>query len=256
MYTIKIKDEGREHMKNCAAFFDIDGTISREGLISEMFKKMIKYELIDDSKWFSEVKPAYTSWDKRVGDYDTYLQKMVDIYTDTVQETTPFHIEYIAKKVIEQKGERVYTYSRERIKWHKEMGHKVIAISGSPIELVREVANKYEMDDFRGTVYEIGENGRYNGSIIPMWDSKSKQKALHRLAEIHNVDLSQSYAYGDTSGDFSMLRLVGKPHAINPTRELLSRIKEDAELRSKIKIIVERKDVTYQLDVDNVLLVE
>ena len=24
-------------MKNCAAFFDIDGTISREGLISEMF---------------------------------------------------------------------------------------------------------------------------------------------------------------------------------------------------------------------------
>lgn len=173
-----------------------------------------------------------------------------------MQETTPFHIEYIAKRVIEQKGERVYTYSRERIKWHKEMGHKVIAISGSPIELVREVANKYGMDDFRGTVYETGENGRYNGSIIPMWDSQSKQKALHQLAEIHNVDLSLSYAYGDTSGDFSMLRLVGKPHAINPTRELLSRIKEDAELRSKIKIIVERKDVTYQLDVDNVLLVE
>lgn len=42
-------------MKNCAAFFDIDGTISREGLISEMFKKMIKYELINSRKWDNEV---------------------------------------------------------------------------------------------------------------------------------------------------------------------------------------------------------
>ena len=110
-------------MKKCAAFFDIDGTISREGLIREMFKKMIKYELIDDSKWYSEVKPAFTKWDKRLGGYDLYLQKMVDIYTETVKNTDSYHIAYIARKVIEQKGERVYTYSRERIKWHKEKGH-------------------------------------------------------------------------------------------------------------------------------------
>lgn len=32
-------------MKKTAAFFDIDGTISREGLIGEMFRKMITYEL-------------------------------------------------------------------------------------------------------------------------------------------------------------------------------------------------------------------
>ena len=30
-------------MKNVAAFFDIDGTIYREGLITEVFKKIIKY---------------------------------------------------------------------------------------------------------------------------------------------------------------------------------------------------------------------
>ena len=158
-------------MKNRAAFFDIDGTISREGMISEMFKKMIKYELIDNSKWYSEVEPAFTKWDKRMGDYDTYLQKMVDIYTETIKNTDSFHIAYIARKVIEQKGERVYTYSRERIKWHKAQGHIVIAISGSPIELVREMSKKYEMDDYRGTVYEIGSNGIYNGEITPMWDS-------------------------------------------------------------------------------------
>lgn len=236
-------------MKKVAAFFDIDGTISREGLISEMFKKMIKYELIDNSKWYNEVEPAFTRWDKRVGDYDIYLQKMVDIYTETVKNTNAFHIAYIAKKVIEQKGERVYTYSRERIKWHKEQGHVVIAISGSPIELVSEVSKMYGMDDYRGTIYQVGSNGIYNGEIIPMWDSQSKRKAVFEMAEKHDIDLSQSYAYGDTNGDYSMLQLVGNPFAINPTRELLSHIRNDDQLKEKFTVIVERKDVTYQMNI-------
>ncbi|MBR0596814.1 HAD-IB family hydrolase [Sinanaerobacter chloroacetimidivorans] len=242
-------------MKKSAAFFDIDGTISREGLISEMFKKMIKYELIADSKWYSDVKPAYTKWDKRQGDYDLYLQKMVDIYSETVKDTEAFHICYIAKKVIEQKGERVYTYSRERIKWHKDQGHLVMAISGSPVELVREMSNKYGMDYYKGTIYEIGDNGKYNGSIIPMWDSESKRKALLEMADDHDIDLTRSYAYGDTSGDFSMLKSVGFPYAINPTKELIALIKADQELLEKVVIIVERKDVTYRLDLNTLDLI-
>jgi len=237
-------------MGRIAAFFDIDGTISREGLISEMFKKMIKYDLIDNSRWYREVEPAFLQWNKRLGDYDLYLQKMVDIYSETVRFTNPFHISYIAKKVIEQKGERVYTYSRERIKWHKDQGHIVIAISGSPVELVREMSVMYGMDDYRGTVYEIGNDGAYSGKIIPMWDSASKEKAVAEMAEKHAVDLTASFAYGDTAGDFSMLKLVGHPFAVNPTRELITRILEDGHLKDTATVIVERKDVTYELNVD------
>lgn len=247
--------EGVLRLKKTAAFFDIDGTISREGLISEMFKKMIKYELIDNSKWYNEVEPAFTRWDKRVGDYDDYLQKMVDIYTETVKNTNSFHIAYIAKKVIEQKGERVYTYSRERIRWHKSQGHVVIAISGSPIELVREMSGKYGMDDYRGTVYQIGGDGRYTGKITPMWDSESKRKAVLSMAEEYDLDLSQCYAYGDTNGDFSMMKLVGRPFAINPTRELLKHLLQDQVLREKVLVIVERKDVTYRMNVNTLDLI-
>lgn len=237
-------------MERIAAFFDIDGTISREGLISEMFKKMIKYELIENSRWYREVEPAFLQWNKRLGDYDLYLQKMVDIYSETVRFTNPFHISYIAKKVIEQKGERVYTYSRERIKWHKDQGHIVIAISGSPVELVREMSVMYGMDDYRGTVYEVGNNGVYSGKIIPMWDSASKEKAVAEMADKHAINLEASFAYGDTAGDFSMLRLVGHPFAVNPTRELITRILGDDHLKDATTVIVERKDVTYELNVD------
>lgn len=242
-------------MKNIAAFFDIDGTIYREGLITEVFKKMIKYELIDASKWHSDVRPAFLSWDKRQGDYDTYLLKMVDVYTDAVKGTTPYHMSYIAGKVIEQKGDRVYTFSRQRIKEHKEKGHKVIAISGSPIELVKEMSNKYDMDDYRGTIYKVNEQGTYSGEIIPMWDAVSKRKSILEMVDKYDIDLAKSYAYGDTAGDLTMLKMVGHPFAINPTKELLSEILEDKELKAKITIIVERKDVTYRMSLEHLDLI-
>lgn len=242
-------------MGKIAAFFDIDGTIYREGLITEVFKKIVRYELVEGEKWYNEVKPAFSKWDRRQGDYDTYLLKMIDVYIEATKGLSKEHIEHIARNVINQKGDRVYTFSRDKIKWHKEQGHIVIAISGSPIELVREMASKYEMDDFRGTIYKTDEHEKYTGEIIPMWDSVSKEKAINELKEKYDIDLSRSYAYGDTSGDLTMFKSVGNPYAINPTKELISKIIEDEYVKEKINVIVERKDVIYKLDINNLELV-
>lgn len=242
-------------MAKIAAFFDIDGTIYREGLITEVFKKIIKYELIEEDVWHNEVKPVYLKWDRREGDYDEYLLKMVDVYKQAILGVSKEHIDHVAQKVINQKGDRIYTFTRERMKWHKEQGHIVIAISGSPIELVRKMAMKYKMDDFRGTIYETDESGRYNGQVIPMWDAVSKQKALRELVEKYDIDLSQSYAYGDTTGDLTMFHAVGTPFAINPTKELITKLMEDETLKEKINVIVERKDVKYKLDMNHIELI-
>lgn len=237
-------------MKKTAAFFDIDGTLYREGLITEVFKKIIKYELVDEVKWYNEVKPAYIEWDNRTGDYDTYLLKMIDIYKEAIIGIKNDHIKYIAKKVIEQKGDRVYTFTRDRIKHHKKQGHLIIAVSGSPSELVREMALKYDMDDYNGTIYKVNEKSEYNGEIVPMWDSVSKKQAILNFADKYDIDLEKSYAYGDTTGDFSMFGLVGNPVTVNPTKELIEKIKNDKEISEKIKIIVERKGVIYNMVVD------
>ena len=114
------------------------------------------------------------------------------------------------------------------------------------------MSEKYHMDDYRGTIYEVDENGKYNGEVIPMWDSNSKKKAINELVEKYNIDLNNSYAYGDTSGDYTMFKSVGCPFAINPTKELIGKIKEDNNLKEKINLIVERKDVTYKLDMNSI----
>ncbi|MCY6356563.1 HAD-IB family hydrolase [Clostridium sp. ZS2-4] len=238
--------------KTIAAFFDIDGTLYREGLITEIFKKLIKSEIIEPERWYNDVRDYYIKWDKRIGNYDDYLLKMADIYIEAVKGLHKNQIEFISKKVIKEKGDRVYTYTRDMIAWHKSQGHVVITISGSPKELVREMAIKHGFDDYIGTEYILDENQIYTGEIIPMWDSISKNKAIQDFIGKYNIDLNQSYAYGDTAGDFSMLKSVKHPTAINPTRELISKLLDDKETRDKIKIIVERKDVVYKLDANSI----
>ena len=196
-------------MKKVAAFFDIDGTVYREGLITEVFKKLVKYEIIQGEKWYNEVRPEFVRWDKRQGDYDNYLLKMVDIYMDAIKGLKKDQIDFIAKRVVEQKG------------------------------------------DFRGSIYVQDEHNMYTGDVIPMWDSESKQKAINELVKLYDIELDKSYAYGDTAGDYTMLNMVGNPYCMNPTKELLGKVINDESLKKKVNVIVERKDVTYNLDVNN-----
>ncbi len=240
--------------QNIAAFFDIDGTIYREALITELFKKLITHEIVPNSRWYNEVEPAYRAWDRRLGEYDDYLQRMVEIFKETIVGISHEHIDLIAKRVIEQKGDRVYQFTRSEMERHKKEGHYVIAISGSPNELVKEMASRHGFDDYRGTIYQVDEEGKYNGKITPMWDGVSKQKAMHELAEVYNLDLSQCWSYGDTNGDLTMFRNTGHAYAINPTRELLTHIKEDPELSKKMGIVVERKDMIYHMDIHSIQL--
>ena len=237
-------------MKNIAAFFDIDGTLFRNSLMIQHFKKLIKYEVIDPSIWYNKIKPVYEEWEKRYGDFEHYLETLAEVYIDELKGVNKSYIEFIASQVINVSGDMVYKYSRDQIEWHKKQGHKVFFISGSPDFLVSKMAEKYGVTECRGTAYLVDEENNFTGEIIKMWNSENKQKTLDEFLEKYDVDLENSYAYGDTVGDLSMLKMVGNPIAINPNREFLLSIREDNNLFRNTIVIIERKDVIYKLRAD------
>ena len=234
-------------MNNTAAFFDIDGTIFRNSLMIEHFKKLNKYEVINPAIWYTKVKKVYEEWEKRYGDFELYLEILAEVYLQELKGVNKSYIEFIASQVINLNGDMVYKYSRVQIEWHKNQNHKVFFISGSPDFLVSKMAEKYGATEYKGTIYKVDEENKFTGEIVRMWDSESKQRVLDDLIVRYDVDLKKSYAYGDTTGDLSMLRMVGNPVAINPNKPLFLAIREDIELSEKITIIVERKNLIYKL---------
>lgn len=235
--------------KRIAAFFDIDGTIFRDSLMVAHFIKMREFQIIDDSKWHVQLHMSGEIWKKRRSDYDTYLDALSTAYVDSLTGVSYADVMFAARHVIQNRADEVYKFTKNRIKHHKKHGHLVIFISGSPDFLVRQMAKVWKADVYRGSTY-IFSNALFTGKIIPMWDSISKQNAINELVEKYDIDLENSFAYGDTNGDFSMLKSVGNPFAINPAKELLENIKQDPVLREKASIIIERKDVIYRVYAD------
>lgn len=229
------------------AFFDIDGTICRNSLLIEHFKKLIKYEIIDSLEYEENVRDTYMLWAERVGDYDGYLLKLTETYVNAMKGLSEKDNDFVSDQVMKLKGNRVYKYTRDRIKWHKEQGHKVIFISGSPDFLVKRMAEKWGADDYRGSAYYV-KDGKFSGEIGPMWDSRNKIKSLNMFCEKYKIDLAKSFAYGDTSGDYSMLKSVGNPIAINPSKEFLDKLRMDSDMINKAQVVIERKDVIYKID--------
>lgn len=235
-----------------AAFFDIDGTIYRNALMIEHFKKLIKYELMREEEYHLNVAPVYKLWEERMGNYDDYLQHLVETYVKSIKGLPLSYNDFISDQVVSLKGNRVYTYTRDRIEYHNKNNHKIIFISGSPDFLVSRMAKKFGADIYFGSSYGIDEETKtLSGEITrPMWDSKHKSEAIQEVIKQYDIDMSKSYAYGDTNGDYTMLKSVGHPIAINPSRELLEKIRTDESLRDIAQIIVERKDVVYKLTAD------
>ena len=228
---------------NIAAIFDVDGTIFRDSLLLRHMDKCVDYDVFP-SMVQEEVKPYFHAWKNRELGYEEYLKHAVRIYTQYLNGKSIDDIQFVAKQVIKKDAKKLYHYTAERIKWHKEQGHKIVFISGSPNFLVEPLAKELGVDIEYSTLYRTSDQ-TYTGEVIPMWDKHSKQRALNELQEYHHIDLKKSYAYGDTMGDITMLTTVGNPIAINPNQKLLNKLQE---LDKDVKIVVERKDVIYHIN--------
>ncbi len=101
---------------------------------------------------------------------------------------------------------------------HQRSGHHVALISGSPDFLVKPLADVLGVPIVHAARLQATEGG-YTGRIYaPLPYGEGKQEIIENLAAEHNIDLTRSYAYGDSPGDYHALKIVGHPVVVNPIR--------------------------------------
>ena len=228
-----------------AAFFDIDGTLFRNSLLIEHFLLLTADGVIEEDAWRNEIGPLYDKYENRLGAYEDYLDKASLVYQQKLAGIDRDTIDKYSKIVIEQNKNKVYRITKKAVEYHKKQAFKIFFISGSPMFLVEQFGKIYGADESISTLYEFDEMNTFTGKVTPMRDSRSKLGAVMNLTKKYNLNLDDSFAYGDTNGDITMFQLVGNPHAINPSCELINKLYTDSDLRTKTVIDIERKDVNY-----------
>jgi len=117
----------------------------------------------------------------------------------------------------------------ERVAWHAKQGHEIVMISGTLEPLAREAARAMEaelaargiMAAIRVIATRLEEmDGRWTGRVLgEAMFGKAKARAAKRLAEEMRLDLGRCYAYGDSLTDRWLMEAVGRPVAVNPSKD-------------------------------------
>ena len=115
---------------------------------------------------------------------------------------------------------RISPRADELIKQHKSEGRLVVILSGSLTMLVRQFAQHFELDTLFGNDLEV-VNGLLTGALAGVHPyGREKANLVETLSIQHQLDLSNSYAYGNHHTDAYKLSLFGHPTAVNPTQKL------------------------------------
>ncbi|GHS89133.1 hydrolase [Actinomycetota bacterium] len=115
---------------------------------------------------------------------------------------------------------RIYPGTQRLLDNHLAAGHQVWLVTATPVEIGEIIAQRLGATGALGTVAEH-KDGFYTGRLVgDMLHGKAKASAVRALAEREGIDLSASYAYGDSANDIPILSEVGHPCAINPEGRL------------------------------------
>lgn len=226
--------------KTKLAVFDIDGTIFRKNLAFELIKELA-WRGVFKKEVRNELVKHYSDWLEHEGTYEDYRKALVKMYFENIKGCKKEDIVKASEEVISFQKDRTYVFAEDLIKKLKAENYNIIAISGSPSEIVEEYNKHLGFDAVFGSVYEVDEEGRYTGK--PTFEpTKDKSQVVKQYMMENDLSLGGSYAVGDTESDAPMLEIVENPIAFNPNHNL----KEIAE-KNGWKIMVEKKDVIYDL---------
>jgi HAD superfamily hydrolase (TIGR01490 family) len=217
-------------MEDCAetagAFFDLDGTLLAAPSLEWRF---VGYLLQHD-----EISSAHVGlWWTRFGarfwrDVHGATEGNKRYLSGISEELVSNWERSLAAEYFPRSSLAFFDEALQRIVWHRARGHRLFIVSGTLAPLARVAARSLASFvsaeiDVCATELEVatGTARIWSGKIVgEHMSGGAKLRAVRELASRHGIDLSRSYAYGDSFGDLRLLEAVGNAVAVNPTRGL------------------------------------
>lgn len=230
----------KSNSKKRIAVFDIDGTIFRSSLLRELLESLITFGIFP-YRAHEHYVHAYVRWLDRKGSYLVYQQGVIKAYQRHVKGVNQNVVRDIASHVMDFHRYRLYRHTKNLVRDLKKKGYYLIAISGSPQDIVEPFARNLGFDGVYGRIFETNTRGQFTGVISNQKDIASKDKILKRALAKEKLSLEGSVGVGDTDLDVPFLKLVERPIAFNPNEKLYQCAK-----KNNWEIVIERKDVIYR----------
>ena len=201
------------------AFFDVDGTITD----GHILRPLVRFQLahlprLKKIGWllrFLLKAPLFLWIDKRSRSrFNVIFYRCYAGLEST--RVRKFHQRTFEELV----RPHIFPDALQCIKNHQAQGHRIVLVTGALDLWTEPLAAFLNVADIMAIRLEEND-GRFTGNIdgSPIAD-EHKATLIHEFADQKDIELKNSYAYGNSMGDSSMLECVGNAIAINPDKRL------------------------------------
>lgn len=199
--------------RTIAAFFDLDDTIIvGTNTLYLYIKYLVRHKMM--SRW-ELVKGVWLSFLHKLDRVD--VERLLDEFTLPYAGKSEADLVALTKDWFE-KGvvPHVAKEAIQKIRWHKEQGHKTVLLSSSSQYVCELMQRELGMDARLNSVVEV-KDGKLTGFMQkPLCYHEGKVFYAREFSDKQKIDLAQSYFYTDSVSDVPMLKIVGNPVAVNP----------------------------------------
>jgi HAD superfamily hydrolase (TIGR01490 family) len=201
-----------------AAFFDLDKTIIAKSSVMAFGRPFYQGGLINRR---ALLKSTYAQFVYLVGGADhDQIERMRGYLSQLCKGWDVEQVKAIVAETLHELIDPlIYDEAAALIEEHHAAGRDVVIVSTSGIEVVEPIGELLGADHVIATRMEV-EDGRFTGAIGYYAYGEAKAAAVVELADEQGYDLSDSFAYSDSSTDLPLLELVGFPSVVNPDRAL------------------------------------
>lgn len=194
------------------AFFDLDGTLVAGYTAATFYGDRVRHGEVSPADLFRTVLNVVDG-EVLGGDPTRVAHLAFDALRGQSEET---FAELGERLFLQKIAGTIRSESRALVRAHQRMGHTVAVASAATRYQVAPVARDLGIDHLVCTQLAV-DDGVFTGATegAMLW-GKHKAAGVRRFARDHEVDLGQSWAYGNGYEDVAFLASVQHPVALNP----------------------------------------
>jgi putative phosphoserine phosphatase / 1-acylglycerol-3-phosphate O-acyltransferase len=195
-----------------AAFFDYDGTVIDGFSAGAFYRHRIRHGEIGPLELARTLLASATGIDSPEK-FEGFLDMALAAWGGRTEEE------------MEALGEKLFKHEiAGRLHWevwrlaqaHHAMGHRVVLASSATRFQVAPMARELDADDVLCTPVEIVDGIVTGGTAGPVLWGPGKARAARALAEEHELDLDECFAYSNGAEDVPFLEVAGRPVCVDP----------------------------------------
>ncbi len=218
---------------NIAAFFDLDGTLVRPPSLEKRFIRYLRWRGAIGWKSFARCAAPVLCETCRVifsgdpGGIQCIVAQCKAYLAGVPTAAMDAWLAWLARHPIEPLPNAL-----RRLEWHAQQGHRIFLLSGTLEPLAHAVAQCISVSVEVCATQLDTERGRFTGRLCgEAVCGPAKARAMELLAARFSLDLSHSFAYGDSFADRWMLARVGHPFVVQFANKYSRRLARLAQKR-------------------------